>query len=87
MATKTSSKSASSAPKRKRSTTPPPAKLAGATVLAPASGPATSASALKPVPSHEDIAFRAWELYQMRAASEGGALNDWLAAERELRAS
>jgi Protein of unknown function (DUF2934) len=87
MATKTSSKAASSAPKRKRSTTPPPAKLDGATVLAPASAPAASVSELKPFPTHEDIAFRAWELYQMRAASEGGALNDWLAAERELRAS
>jgi hypothetical protein len=37
-------------------------------------------------PTHDEIAFRAWELYQVRGA-DGGALNDWLAAEQELRAS
>lgn len=78
MATKTSSKSASSAPKRKRTSTPPAAHLDGATMSS-----APVASQLK-TPSHEDIAFRAWELYQLRANTDGGALNDWLAAEREL---
>jgi hypothetical protein len=36
----------------------------------------------KPAPTHEQIALRAFELYQQRSA---GALNDWLSAERELR--
>jgi hypothetical protein len=38
-------------------------------------------------PTHEDIAFRAFELSLLRTPGEGGPLNDWLAAERELRAS
>jgi len=33
-------------------------------------------------PTHEQIALRAFELYQQRS---DGALNDWLTAERELR--
>jgi hypothetical protein len=35
-------------------------------------------------PTHEQIAQRAFELYQQRG-HDGGALTDWLSAERELR--
>jgi hypothetical protein len=35
-------------------------------------------------PSHEEIARRAYELYQSRGWRHGGDLEDWLAAEREL---
>ena len=39
-------------------------------------------SAARPEP--ERIATRAYELYLARGAGEGGALADWLEAEREL---
>jgi hypothetical protein len=40
-----------------------------------------------PVPAvaHDEIARRAFEIYEARGAREGDALADWLAAERELR--
>lgn len=84
MASKTSTKSTSSAPKRKRTSVAPPAAPAtmdGASMLQAA--PAARANA---APTHEAIAFRAFELYQTRSYAEGNALNDWLTAERELRA-
>jgi hypothetical protein len=34
----------------------------------------------------ERVATRAYELYQARGGSDGQALEDWLAAERELGA-
>ncbi len=42
----------------------------------------------KPVrlPSHAEIARRAFELYQARGGAHGSDLNDWLCAEHELRA-
>jgi hypothetical protein len=40
---------------------------------------------VKSAPTQEQIAQRAFELYQQRGF-DGGALNDWLSAERELRA-
>lgn len=46
--------------------------------MPPASGPA---------PDPDRIARRAYELYQSRGASDGGALDDWLAAEQELNRS
>jgi hypothetical protein len=39
-----------------------------------------------PALSHEKIAHYAYEIYLARGASEGGAINDWLQAEYELRA-
>lgn len=72
MPSKTASKST---PKRKTTSTPPPAPEL------------VAVPAIKHTPTHADIAFRAWELSQLRTHSEGSELNDWLAAERELRAS
>ena len=43
---------------------------------------AAEPSAQTPGPTHEQIAQRAFELYQLQSA---GALQDWLNAERELR--
>jgi len=34
---------------------------------------------------HEDIAFRAYELFLERASEHGRGLDDWLRAERELQ--
>jgi hypothetical protein len=36
------------------------------------------------VPSHEEIALRAYEIYLERGATPGDALGDWARAEREL---
>jgi hypothetical protein len=39
------------------------------------------------VPTHEDIARRAYELYEQRGSEGGHDLGDWFRAERELRLS
>lgn len=75
MATKTTSKT-SGAAKSKRTSTPPPAKVESTL---------TVATPIKRDPTHDEIAFRAFELYER--GGDGGELNHWLAAERELRAS
>jgi Protein of unknown function (DUF2934) len=36
-------------------------------------------------PSQDDIAHRAYELYQAHGAKQGRDVDDWLRAERELR--
>jgi hypothetical protein len=41
----------------------------------------------KKVPSLEEIELRAYEIYFKRGDADGVALEDWLAAERELLAS
>jgi hypothetical protein len=38
-----------------------------------------------PAVTHDQIARRAYEIYEARGADEGDALADWLTAERELR--
>jgi hypothetical protein len=47
---------------------------------APQSAGDTSAAA----PERERIAARAYELYRARDEADGDAMEDWLAAEREL---
>lgn len=46
--------------------------------------PHLSAPQIVHIPSHEEIAARAFSLYQSRGASSGQDLDDWLQAEREL---
>jgi Protein of unknown function (DUF2934) len=41
----------------------------------------------KKVPTHEEIALRAFEIYLKRGGESGGELDDWLAAEKELSES
>lgn len=36
-------------------------------------------------PSYQEIAERAYALYQARGAHDGGALHDWVRAESELK--
>jgi hypothetical protein len=38
----------------------------------------------KKIPTHEEIAARAYEIYLKRGGESGGELEDWLAAEKEL---
>ena len=42
---------------------------------------------VKEAPTQQAIAARAFELYQMRGALDGDALDDWLRAETELSAN
>jgi len=98
MAKQTSSKSSSSTtpgvPKKKR-TSEAPAPITKTILKADSLEPVTvvhdvivtseraaEPSAPTPGPTHEQIAQRAFELYQLQSA---GALQDWLNAERELR--
>jgi Protein of unknown function (DUF2934) len=41
---------------------------------------------LPPVPMHEEIQQRAYEIYVERGGIQGRDVEDWLQAERELRA-
>jgi hypothetical protein len=41
----------------------------------------------KKVPTQEEIALRAYEIYLKRGGENGGELEDWLAAEKELTES
>ena len=53
--------------------------LAGANVVAPPlAGPSSH-------PKEQDIARRAYELYERRGGEHGHAWDDWFQAERELR--
>jgi hypothetical protein len=44
-------------------------------------------SEIEKSPTREEIQLRAYEIYLKRGDAEGNAVEDWLAAERELLAS
>lgn len=46
--------------------------------------PQTVGDTTAAAPDRDRIAMRAYELYQARGGSDGQALEDWLAAEREV---
>jgi len=48
-------------------------------------GPSSPDGAMTTNPAREQIAMRAYELYMARGGSDGQEVEDWLAAERELR--
>jgi Protein of unknown function (DUF2934) len=48
--------------------------------------PPTESPAIKTEPTLEKVRQRAYELYLFRGDRPGDALDDWLEAERELRA-
>ena len=50
-------------------------------------GDAIVSDSNKKVPTHEEIAQRAFEIYLKRGGESGGELDDWLAAENELTES
>jgi hypothetical protein len=41
-------------------------------------------AAIIDIPTHEQIAQRAFALYEQRGGANGGDLDDWLEAERQL---
>jgi len=44
-------------------------------------------AAAKPVPTHDEIAARAYQIYQERGYTPGDPMLDWLQAEQELSAT
>lgn len=65
--------------------TPSKAKKSVRPAVSSGSSVATDA-VLATAPTHEAIARRAYELFLARGGSHGGHEQDWLVAERELRA-
>ena len=59
-----------------------PAPEASAALQAVEPGAAAGAPALEP--THDEIALRAWSIYERRGRSHGQAMNDWLQAKSEL---
>ncbi|MGE5198896.1 MAG: DUF2934 domain-containing protein [Rhodospirillaceae bacterium] len=59
-------------------------KVAAAAASVSASEPADQG--FVPEPSHDEIALRAWKIYQDRGASHGDANRDWLEARAQLLA-
>ena len=76
MAKQTNSRTSATAPKRKR-TSEPPAPISQV-ILKPQQAPE------KRPPTHEEIAARAFEVYQRRGGQGGSPESDWLVAESEL---
>ena len=50
----------------------------------PRSRPRVTRPADRPSPTSEEIARRAYELFEQRGAAHGQDWDDWLSAEREL---
>ena len=45
------------------------------------------AAAAKTAPTHDEIAARAYQIYQQRGYTPGDPMQDWLRAEQELTAA
>jgi DUF2934 family protein len=64
---------------------PAAAETAGKTPPEPAQKEARDGASPAAPPAYDDIARRAYELYQQRGAADGQEVDDWLRAEAELR--
>jgi hypothetical protein len=49
-------------------------------------GQPVQAPAIPSEPTHDEIALRAWSIYERRGGGHGQAMNDWLEAKRQLSA-
>ncbi len=49
-------------------------------------GQPAQAPAIRPEPTHDEIAVRAWSIYERRGGGHGQAMDDWLEAKRQLSA-
>jgi hypothetical protein len=76
-----------SKPRRRRRDREPLNQLVGTPATAPiATGEiANSVERLASEPTHDDIARRAYQLYETRGGEHGRDLEDWFQAERELQ--
>lgn len=74
-------------PRRRRKDFEPLNQLAGtrATVPAATSDSPNPVERLAREPTHDEIARRAYELYEQRGGEQGRDREDWFHAERELR--
>jgi hypothetical protein len=65
---------------------PTPTGSSTATALIPEQvASPTAFEEVRPAVTHDDIARRAYEIFEARGQGGGCALDDWLQAERELR--
>ena len=76
-----------STPRRRRKDREPLNQIAGTLATVPlATGDVpTAVEGLTIDPTHQDIARRAYQLYEERGGEHGRDLEDWFEAERELR--
>jgi hypothetical protein len=76
-----------STPRRRRRDHEPPTQSVGtpATVPSAMGDDRNAVENLAIQPTHEDIARRAYQLYEERGGEHGRDLEDWFQAERELR--
>src|SRR5512137_1750526 len=49
-------------------------------------GQPVQAPAIRSEPTHDEIAVRAWSIYEHRGGGHGQAVDDWLEAKRQLYA-
>jgi hypothetical protein len=49
-------------------------------------GQPVQAPAIPSEPTHDEIALRAWSIYERRGGGHGQAMSDWLEAKRQLNA-
>jgi hypothetical protein len=68
----------------KRTPAPGPPRKRAATKKVNGTAPAPAAAG---TPSHDDIRVRAYHRFLERGASPGGDFDDWLEAEKDLKAS
>jgi hypothetical protein len=59
-------------------------RTGGARSTATGKGATRSVTAPRPLPSKEEIARRAYEIYLERNGQAGNAFDDWVEAERQL---
>lgn len=76
-----------STPRRRRTDQKPLTQIVGtpATVPSAMGDDRNAVENLAIEPTHEDIARRAYQLYEERGGEHGRDLEDWFQAERELR--
>src|SRR5688572_27224645 len=74
-------------PRRRRKVQETLAQLVGSPAAVPRAtdGSPNGVESLAIQPIHEDIARRAYQLYEQRGGEHGRDLEDWLQAESELR--
>jgi hypothetical protein len=70
--------------RRRTKAAPEAANVAEAAGVREATAKLPAEKTAAPEPTHEEIALRAWSIYQRRGASHGQAMNDWLEARTQL---
>jgi len=66
---------------------PPRPKRNKAKIFSSQAGSPIAPKVFQPMPSHEQISLRAYEIYQRGGCADGRDQQDWLQAEREMFAT